>query len=151
MRLHHLLISVPLVLGAPMLGACHREPKTVGADHAWIRLAAVPGRPAAAYLTVHGGAGPARLVAIDSDLAGSSELHQSMKDGDMASMKRIDGVDVPAGATVSFRPGGYHIMLFGMSPQARPGGAAKLVLRFAKGPTVETAAKLVGAGDAAPY
>jgi periplasmic copper chaperone A len=151
MRPHHLLTAVPLMLGLPMLGACRQAPKTVGADHAWIRLAAVPGRPAAAYLTVQGGVEPVRLIAIDSDLAGSSELHQSMKGGDMASMKRIDGVDVPAGGAVPFQPGGYHVMLFGMSPQAKPGGAATLVLRFAKGPAIKVAAKLVGAGDAAPY
>jgi periplasmic copper chaperone A len=146
MRLHHLLIVAPLALGA-----CNREPRTIGADHGWIRLAAVPGRPAAAYLTVQGGAGPARLIAVESDLAGSTELHQSMAGDGMAAMKRIDGVDVPAGGTVQFRPGGYHVMLFGMSPQAKPGGKAMLVLRFAKGPNVSIPARLVGAGDPAPF
>lgn len=145
MRLHPLLIAVPMALAG-----CHHAPRAIGADHAWIRLAAVAGRPAAAYLTVHGGAEPVRLLAIDADQAGSSELHESMAGGGMASMKRLDGIDVPAGGDVVFKPGGRHVMLFGMSPHAKPGGKAVLTLRFAKGPAVAVQAKLVGAGEAAP-
>jgi periplasmic copper chaperone A len=146
MRLHHLLIVAPLALAG-----CHDRAKAVGADRAWIRLAAVPGRPAAAYFTLHGGAEPVRLVAVDVDQAGSSELHESMAGANMASMRRIDGVDLPAGGEIAFQPGGRHVMLFGMSPQARPSGRATLTLRFAKGPAVAVPAKLVGAGEAAPY
>ena len=59
------------------LVGCHHGHR-LRATHAWVRLAAVPGNPAAAYLTLHGGAEVMRLVAIDSDAAGSSELHHSM-------------------------------------------------------------------------
>ena len=114
-------------------------------DHAWVRLAAVPGRPAAAYLTVHGGKEPNRLIAIDSRQAGSSELHESMKSGqDMASMRRLDGVDLPADGTVIFAPGGYHVMLFGVGPQVKPGDTMPLVARFAKGEPIAVEAKVVG-------
>lgn len=150
MRLHPLLIAVPL-----LLGGCHHRVKAVDADHGWIRLSAVAGRPAAAYLTVHGGPEATRLLAIDADLAGSSELHESMtsgagRGGGMAAMKRLDGIDLPANGEIVFQPGGRHVMLFGMSPRATPGGHATLTLRFAKGPMVRIPARLVGAGEAAP-
>ncbi len=132
--------------------ACHHAPK-LRADHAWVRLPAVPGRPAAAYLSIHGGTEPARLIAVESAAAGSTELHQSMRTGagGMTGMQRLDGLDVPAGGTVAFAPGGNHVMMFGISPTLKPGGHVALSVRFAKGQPLTVDARVIGAGDAAPY
>jgi copper(I)-binding protein len=139
------------------LSGCHRDAK-LSADHAWVRLPAVPGNPGAAYLTIHGGPEPARLVAVESDAAGSSELHESMKmgadnkgGGGMTGMKRLDGLDVPAGKDVAFAPNANHVMLFGLSPQVKAGTKLPLSIRFEKGQPLTVDAKVVGAGDAAPY
>jgi copper(I)-binding protein len=149
MRLHHALRAAPFALLA--LAGCHHHGHRLHADKAWVRLAAVAGNPAAAYFTIHGGKNPNRLIAIDSPAAGSTELHQSMKTGGMAAMQRLDGVDVPAQATVAFAPGGYHVMLFGVGAQVKPGDTMLLVARFAKGDPVGMTAKVVGAGDPPPY
>jgi copper(I)-binding protein len=148
MRFRHALRAAPLVL---LLAGCHHHGHRLHAGKAWVRLAAVAGQPAAAYLTIHGGREPNRLLAIDSPAAKSSELHQSMKNGDMASMQRVDGVDVPALGVVTFAPGGYHVMLFGIGPQVKAGDTLPLVARFAKGEPIDVQAKVVAAGDAAPY
>jgi hypothetical protein len=147
MRLAHI---APVALLT--LAACHHEAK-LSADHAWVRLPAVPGHPGAAYLTIRGGAEPARLVAIESDATGSSELHESMKMGPrgMTGMKRLDGIDVPANGEVAFAPGGNHVMLFGLSGQVKAGSKLPLSVRFEKGQPLTVDAKVVGAGDAAPY
>ncbi len=145
-------VLVPIALLA--LAACHRGEAKLRVDHAWVRLAAVPGRPAAAYLSIHGGSEPARLVAVESRAVGSSELHRSMKmgpGGNMAGMQRLDGLDVPARSDVVFEPGGNHVMLFGVSPQVRAGHRVPLSVRFEKGQPVTVQAKVVGAGDPAPY
>ena len=145
-------ILVPAALLA--LAGCHGREAKLRADHAWVRLAAVPGRPAAAYLTIHGGPDPVRLIAVESAAVGSSELHQSMKSGpggSMEGMQRLDGIDVPAGGTVAFAPGGNHVMLFGVSPQAKPGHKMLMSVRFQKGLPLTVEAKVVGAGDPAPY
>jgi copper(I)-binding protein len=144
-----------------LLGGCHRgDADAPFADKAWVRLAPVPGRPAAAYLVIHGGKEPGRLIAIDSPQAGSSELHQSMKQsapggmsmgGSMMTMQRLDGIDVPAGGTLTFAPEGYHVMLFGVGPQVKPGAKMPLSVRFAKGEPLTIEAKVVAAGDSPPY
>lgn len=136
------------------VAACHHVAPKLRAEHGWVRLAAVPGRPAAGYLIIHGGPEPARLVAVESSSAGSSELHRSMKmgpGGSMSGMERLDGLDVPAGSDVAFAPGGNHVMLFGVSPQVKPGQRMQLSIRFAKGQPLTIDAKVVGAGDPAPY
>ena len=153
LSVRHLRSSlVPIALLA--LAGCHHGAPKLRADHGWVRLAAVPGRPAAAYLTIHGGTEPARLVAIESTAVGSSELHRSMKtgpDGSMVGMQRLDGLDVPAGSEVSFAPGGNHVMLFGVSPQVKPGQTMQLSVRFEKGQPLTIDARVIGAGDPAPY
>jgi copper(I)-binding protein len=149
MRLAPVMRAAPLVLLA--LAGCHHHGQRLRVEKAWVRLAAVAGRPAAAYFTIHGGRAPNRLIAIDSPAAGSSELHESMKSGDMASMQRIDGVDVPAHGDIAFAPGGYHVMLFGIGAQVKAGDTMPLVARFATGSPVTVDAKVVGAGDPPPY
>ncbi|HET8612440.1 MAG TPA: copper chaperone PCu(A)C [Sphingomonas sp.] len=150
MRLARLAFALPLA--AFMTAGCHYASNAVTADKAWVRLAPMPGRPAAAYVTIHGGAQPAELIAIDSPAAGSSELHRSMEMvGGIMQMKRLDSVAVPPRATVSFAPGGYHVMLFGVSPRVKPGDRMPLTLRFAKGEPITIKARVVAAGDAAPY
>jgi periplasmic copper chaperone A len=143
-------LSSVLLLAA---AACHGGQDKLRADHAWVRLAAVPGRPAAAYLVLHGGPEAARLIAVESKAAGSSELHESMKmgPGGMSGMQRLDGLDVPAGGEVRFAPGGNHVMLFGVNAQVKPGDKLPLSVRFEKGQALEIEAKVVGAGDAPPY
>jgi copper(I)-binding protein len=140
----------PLALVA--LAGCHHE-ATLSADQAWVRLPAVAGNPGAGYLTIHGGPVPARLLAVESPAAGSTELHASMKmgAGGMTGMQRLDGLDVPANGIVAFAPGGNHVMMFGLGASLKPGGTVPFTVRFARGPSLTVEAKVVGAGDAAPY
>ena len=151
-------ISAVAPLAFAILAGCHHA-DDLRATHAWVRLAAVPGNPAAAYLTVHGGPDATRLVAIDSAAAGSSELHESMKTGpvigqmtgQMTGMQRLDGLDLPPQGKIAFTPGGNHVMLFGVSPQVKPGSHMTLAIRFEKGQPLQVDAKVVGAGDPGPY
>ena len=66
-------------------------------------------------------------------------------------MAPLDHVDVPAGDTVQFKPGGSHAMLFGLDPQVKPGTAVPIRFGFSDGTTAEAEAKTVPAGGDAPY
>lgn len=142
-----------LAMSLPLFAiACHGGGSaTPTAKEAWVRLPAVQGRPGAAYLTVEGGAQPARIVAVDSGAAGASELHESMGQGGMTTMHRLSGIDLPARGEVRFAPGGNHVMLFGLDGRLKPGSTVPLTVRFAEGPPVQLQARAVGAGDGAPY
>ena len=135
------------------LAGCRRAPDGSAqpvAANAWVRLAAIPGRPAAAYLTLTGGDRALRLAGVASPSVGHVELHEGgMHDG-MMTMRPLNGLDLPAHATHAFAPGGDHLMLFGVDPALKPGGTLPLTLSFVGGPAVPVRAKLVGAGDPAP-
>lgn len=135
-----------LFTALPLFG-CYRAPAEPTVTKAWVRLSAVPGRPAAAYFTMHGDRTAERLVKIESTLAAKTEMHASMGGG----MAPLQAVEVPAGGTVSFAPNGRHAMLFGLDRQITPGTAVPLRFGFASGHTAEAEAKTVPAGDDAPY
>lgn len=143
---------VALVAGALALAGCEGKPKEVTADGGWVRLAAVKGRPAAAYFTIHGGPVDRTLISVSCDVAIRSEMHETMRAGSVADMKPLGSVAVPARTDVAFRPGGRHVMLFDVNPGIRPGGPhpPRLTLTFADGTRIELAASVVNAGDPAP-
>ena len=133
------------------LAGCSQGQQMPAASDAWVRLAAVPGRPAAAYFTLHGGAKDAVLSAVDAAGVPRVELHESrMAAGDMMTMDATPRVAVPAGASVAFAPGGRHAMLFGVPASVRPGATMALTFRFEDGSAVAAEAKVVSAGDAGP-
>ena len=126
------------------LGGCSAKPE-LSTEEGWVRLAAVPGRPAAAYFVIHGGPRPLDLIGVSSDVAITSEMHE----GGMA-MKKVDSVPIPAGATVAFEPGGRHVMLYDMNQGVKPGRILSLLLTFSDGTRLRQGARVIAAGDTAP-
>ena len=130
---------------AVALAGCNR-PKEVWTEKGWVRLSAVKGQPAAAYLTIHGGPAPATLISITTDVAIKSEMHESMGGG----MTALPRLAIPARTTVKFAPGGKHVMLFNVNPGIRPGSTMTLPLTFADGTRILQDAAVVAAGDPQP-
>ncbi len=129
------------------LAACHRPPAEPRVVRAWGRLAAVPGRPAAAYFTLHGDRTAERLVKIESTLARDTRMHESMAGG----MAPLAEVALPAGGTVRFRPNGRHAMLIGLDPAVTPGTGVPRRVGVGRGRPAGAEAKTVPAGGDAPY
>src|SRR5687768_6985978 len=90
----------------------HAAPKV---EAAWTRPAA-QGQTGAGFMTLKNpGAKPDALVAVESPLARAVQIHRSSMSGGMASMKQLTRIELPAGGAVTFAPGGYHLMLIGLT------------------------------------
>jgi len=140
-----------IVVAALLVTGCQQKAEPVTVDGAWVRLPAVAGNPGAAYFTLHGGTGPATLLAVSAPFAVRSELHESMKShAGMMSMAPVKNVAVAPRAVVTFEPGGKHVMLFDIAPTLQPGAKAPLNLSFADGRKLQVEAVVVGAGDPDP-
>jgi periplasmic copper chaperone A len=50
----------------------------------------------------------------------------------MMSMQPVDKVEIPAGGTVEFKPGGYHVMLLDLKKDLKAGDTVKVKLTFTK-------------------
>ena len=113
---------------------------------AWVRLAVVPGRPAAGYFTVKGSVADDRLLSIDSAVVNKIEMHEEVMDGGVMTMRQMADVPLPKGADVKFEPGGKHAMLFGIDARITPGTAIPLLFSFKSGAKIEVEAKTQAAG-----
>ncbi len=133
-----------------MLAGCSGSPGEPRANDAWIRLPAVAGRPAAAYVTITGGREATQLKTMQVPAARLVELHRTSAKGGMMSMDPVDAIDVPAGGTVKLAPGGDHAMLFDLEPALKAGGTTNMTLMFDHAPAIELEAKLVAPGGSAP-
>lgn len=103
---------------------------------AWSRPAA-QGTTGAGFMTLtNPGAKADALVSVESPLSGHVMVHQSSMSGGMASMKMVASVPVPAGGSVTFAPGGYHLMFTGLTRPLNVGDRLPATLTFASGAKV---------------
>ncbi|KMK68685.1 copper chaperone PCu(A)C [Puniceibacterium sp. IMCC21224] len=66
------------------------------------------------YLSItNTGAGDDRLLAVEAAFP-RVMLHTTDMQNDVASMRHVEGIVIPAGATVTFEPGGLHVMFMGL-------------------------------------
>jgi periplasmic copper chaperone A len=96
----------------------------------------MPGMSAATsaiYLTIQNtGSQADRLVSATSSVAQSIEIHQSQVQNNVASMQKLDNLALPAKSKIQFQPGGYHLMLIGISRNLNPGDKITVNLQFEK-------------------
>ncbi|WP_304164352.1 copper chaperone PCu(A)C [Phenylobacterium aquaticum] len=116
----------------------------------WSRPAAV-GTNGAGFMTLtnHGKA-PETLMSVETPAATQAQMHQTSMAGGIMSMKRLDaGLALAPGQTVTFAPGGYHLMLIGLTKALNAGDKVPATLVFASGARIKIAF-LVGSGPQAP-
>ncbi len=103
----------------------------------WFR--SLPGKlPAAGYFTAQNNT--TRDIAITGARAegcGMLMLHQSQNTGGMSGMDMVDKVTVPAGGTIKFAPGGYHLMC--TDAKLKIGAKAPVLLTLSDGTAVAVA------------
>lgn len=97
----------------------------------WARPTIGNARVSAAYLIItNAGSTADEIISGSSPAAAMVEIHSHVMDGDIARMRRLQEVDLPAGKTIIFQPGGLHIMLIGLRKPLKTGDKLKLTLAF---------------------
>src|SRR4051812_35120894 len=137
---------VPIIAALLALPACDAKPAPAAQAAPFVRLAAIPGRPASGYFELPAQSGPNALLAVTSPQARRIEMHESMTTGNMTSMRPLARVPLRAGEPLTFAPGRRHLMLYDLDPAIRPGGEIALVLHFEHGPAQRLSARVEGAG-----
>lgn len=68
------------------------------------------------------------------DLAGRIELHDHIMEGNVAKMREVDAIAVPAKGSSELKPGGKHVMLFDVRNELlTPGAQVVATLEFDSG------------------
>lgn len=86
---------------------------------------------AAVRLTIRNGTATDDVLLGASSGVAEASVHRSAIDAEgRSTMKEVERLDVPAGETVRFQPGGLHVMLRGPSPALEIGDKVAVILRF---------------------
>ena len=76
---------------------------------------------------------PDRLIGVSSDVAAKVQIHEMKVINGIMQMREVsDGLAIPAGASVTLKPGSYHVMLIGLKKPLIAGQTFPLTLTFAK-------------------
>lgn len=74
-----------------------------------------------------------RLVSATTEVAGTTEIHETTMEGDVMQMRPLtDGLPVPAMSYVTLARGGLHVMLIGVPEVLEIGDSVELTLTFEK-------------------
>ncbi len=107
---------------------------------AWARPTIGEGRSSAAYMTIANNSDAGDMLeSARTPKAKSVELHQTIMTADgVMQMRKVDGaVPIEAGASLVLKPGGAHLMLFGLEDALKAGEKLILTLQFTKAGAVE--------------
>jgi len=115
------------------LAACQPAKITTGileVKNAWARPSASGDNGAIYFVIENGTTQSDALLSVQSDAAGAVELHLSQMEGDHMTMRHHQSVEIPAGEAVIFSPGGWHVMLVGLTRELATGGTFVVTLTF---------------------
>lgn len=102
-------------LFALLITACGGQPAGPTVANAVYRAPLVDGAPGVAYFSIMSAAND-RIVGISSPEAQSVEIHESSAHDGVSTMHKRDTIELPAGKTVTFGPGGLHVMVIAPAP-----------------------------------
>jgi len=137
-----------LVLGS--LATAQADDMTLMASGAWSRPTASAGMAGVVYLTVTDSGAPTTLVSVTTPIAAQAEMHQSTEQNGMMEMLPVKSLPIAPGAPIKFSPGGYHIMLMGLTKPLSPGQTFPVTLTFADGSKVTTTVTVQSMTSGAP-
>ena len=117
--------------------------------NARMALPAVAGNPAAIYMDISY-EGDRNLAIRSADVAGAAraELHDVMEFNGEMMMNEMPPLMLTSGDSVTFEPGGKHVMAFELDPGLTAGGSTEVTFTVAGGDKHSFDVAIQAAGDA---
>jgi copper(I)-binding protein len=78
----------------------------------------------------------------DTTMAGGMSTDTTMAGEGMMTMREVESVAIPAGGTVAFEPGGYHVMLMDLAEPLEAGTTVEVTLTFANAGEIKVSAEV---------
>jgi copper(I)-binding protein len=120
----------------------------ISLDHVWVRASAGNATTGAAYFTVVDNGSPDRLHGVSTPIATMAELHETIDDNGVMKMRPVAAIALEQGKPVTFKPGGYHVMLTGLKNPLKAGDSFPLTLTFEHAQPITVTAHVEAVGGA---
>jgi periplasmic copper chaperone A len=144
------LFLAPLLAG--QAAAADYKVGSLQITQSWARATPKGAATGAAYMTVtNSGATAERLSCVSSDAAAKCQIHEMIVSGGVMKMRPVEGgLQVKPGETVTFKPGGYHVMLVDLKAPLVQGKTVQATLKVDTGATVQVEFPIAAIGAPAP-
>lgn len=105
----------------------------------WTRATPPSARTGGGFMTItNKGTVADRLIAVRSNASDKVEIHEMQMDGNVMRMRELSkGLEIPPGATVTLKPGSYHIMFMELKAPLAKDAKVPLTLVFEKAGSVD--------------
>ncbi len=141
------VIAAAIVAGLLQPAAAQGTKPAIEVTDAWARAMPPGARTGAVYVTLaNKGTSDDQLVGASTPVAAKAQLHTTITDNGVMKMRPLAKLDVKPGASVTFKPGGMHVMLLGVSKRLAEGQSFPLTLDFAKAGKIETTVRVEKVG-----
>ena len=101
-----------------------------------------------AYASVtNSGSSADAVVGVSTPAARSATLHNTVTKGSAGTMVAVTSIPIPAGGTVTLQPGGYHVMLMGLTGDFSVGSSIPMTWHFKSGAAVTTDFPVIDTAD----
>lgn len=144
------LLAAALFAFSIAAAAAAPTPTGVRVEHAWIRW--LPANlPSAGYaVIVNDSDTPLRLTGVRSADYGMVMLHRSLLADNDSRMEMVPSLEIPAHASVTLAPGGYHLMLSRATRTLKPGDKVPMTFEFAGGAELQADFSVLPANASGP-
>ena len=152
MVLHRLaLAALVAVLALPALALDYKL-GAIEIVQPWTRATPPTAESGGGYLVLKNtGTTPDRLIAVKSPAADKVEIHEMKMDGNIMRMREVEkGIEIPPGATVELKPGGFHVMFMGLRAPFAKDAKVPLTLVFEKAGSIDVDLMVQAMGAQAP-
>jgi copper(I)-binding protein len=105
----------------------------VSVERPWTRATPPGAKVGAGFMQLRNAGAADRVVGASSPVAGSVEMHITVRDGDVMKMREVKSFEVPAGGSFELKPGGAHLMLLSLKRPLKKGEKVPLTLKLEKG------------------
>jgi copper(I)-binding protein len=147
---HKQIIAIAGGLVGLAATAAAQPAPAVHVEHPWARATPPHAATGAVYLSLTASAAD-RFTGASTPAAAQAELHESsMTAAGVMQMRPVDGLDLPAGKTVTLAPEHYHLMLTGLKAPLVAGKTISVHLTFAHAAPVDVSVPVLRAGAAGP-
>ena len=135
MNLHRLLILVCYIL---IISCTQEQEGAITIQDAWIREAPPNASAMAGYLTIQNNTNQNRILTFaKSKHFNAIEIHRTTFENSIAKMRRHNQLPSPAGESLVFKPGDFHLMLFGPKEALKSGDEVTVTLCVLNNETLE--------------
>ena len=126
-----ILAAIALTIGAIVAFSISVRAGNLQIEHIHAPASIGAAKTGAAYFAIINDTNSAkRLISAATTAARKAELHNHLMEDGVMKMRKVEALDIPAGGRVMLKPGGYHLMMFGLRQPLKEGASFELQLTF---------------------